>query len=111
LNRLSLTLVCLTVGCIAGYFWKGREMSQLHDDLLAKAKSVKDSAQKAAAVGTEQQQQMTDVYNLLDEATKILEDFIKDNAASGSSTGGGSGAQTEPVQPQQQTASQQGWKA
>jgi hypothetical protein len=69
-------------------------MSKLHDDLTSRADKLLDSAKKAAALETEQQQGLTDVMNKLDEAYKILDQMLSDNAASGSSTGGGSGAQT-----------------
>jgi len=88
-------------------------MSKLHDDLLAKADSLLDRAKATAALETEQQQGMTDVMNKLDEAYKILDQLLKDNASQGSSTGGGSGAtNAPPPQPPmaQQPAHTQGWK-
>jgi hypothetical protein len=89
-------------------------MTKLHDDLLARADSLLDRAKKTAALETEQQQGMTDVLNKLDEAYKILDQLLSDNAASGSSTGGGSGAQQNAPRvgaaPQQGGATQQGWK-
>jgi len=93
-------------------------MSKLHDDLLAKADSLLDRAKATAALETEQQQGMTDVMNKLDEAYKILDQLLQDNASQGSSTGGGSGAgvssaaasnQPMPLQ-NQQPAATQGWK-
>lgn len=71
-------------------------MSKLHDDLLAKAKTLTENARKAAAAQTELQQSFTDVSRELDEATKLLEDMLKDDASQGSSTGG------EPVSHAQQ---------
>jgi hypothetical protein len=106
-------------------------MTKLHDDLTSRADKLLDSAKKAAALETEQQQGLTDVMNKLDEAYKILDQMLSDNAASGSSTGGGSGAQTnvdkintdlaprpqapdqplqEPNQAREQPAKAQGWK-
>ena len=82
-------------------------MSKLHDDLLAKADSLLDRAKATAALETEQQQGMTDVMNKLDEAYKILDQLLKDNASQGSSTGGGSGTTNAPPP---QPASTQGWK-
>jgi hypothetical protein len=64
------------------------DMSKFHDDLLAKAKTLTESARKAAAAQTELQQSFTDVSRELDEATKLLEDMLKDDASQGSSTGG-----------------------
>jgi hypothetical protein len=69
-------------------------MSKLHDDMTSRADRILDASRKAAALETEQQQGMTDVMNKLDEAYKILDQMLSDNAASGSSTGGGSGATT-----------------
>jgi hypothetical protein len=113
-------------------------MSKLHDDMTSRADRILDASRKAAALETEQQQGMTDVMNKLDEAYKILDQMLSDNAASGSSTGGGSGATTanmqmrchvkrcrskrcrspatvaqplqSPNQQQQQPAKAQGWK-
>jgi hypothetical protein len=64
------------------------DMSKFHDDLLAKAKTLTENARKAAAAQTELQQSFTDVSRELDEATRLLEDMLKDDASQGSSTGG-----------------------
>jgi hypothetical protein len=88
-----------------------KQMSNLHDDMLAKVQKLKERAQAAAAKGTQMEQNWTDVSAQLDEVTKILDDFVKDDASSGGSTGGAaisvSGQQQTQNQSQQQNSNAQ----
>lgn len=95
------------MGFLSALVLKGKDMGKLHDDLLERARAIRDSAQQAVAAGTEAQQAMTDVYNLLDEALDMLRQFTQDNAAQGGSTGGGSGAEQMAAQSPQQAQQQQ----
>jgi hypothetical protein len=91
------------------------QMSKLHDDLLAALTAANESASKVdtgvdqiIAVKTEGETQMQDVLtgmqNLqarFDDMARRLEEALGDNAATGGSTGGGSGAmQRSAPQPQ-----------
>jgi hypothetical protein len=82
------------------------DMSKIHDDLLAKAKTLTENARKAAAAQTELQQSFTDVSRELDEATKLLEDMFKDDASQGSSTGGEPAPQAASAEQRQQEPTQ-----
>jgi hypothetical protein len=132
--KTSNLALCFGLGFVIATAIGRRNMSKLHDDMTSRADRILDASRKAAALETEQQQGMTDVMNKLDEAYKILDQMLSDNAASGSSTGGGSGATTanasnaavanaaapqpqspdqplqSPNQQQQQPAKAQGWK-
>jgi hypothetical protein len=100
--KISRFALWFAIGFLSALVLKGKDMGKLHDDLLERARAIRDSAQQAVAAGTEAQQAMTDVYNLLDEALDMLKQFAQDNAAQGGSTGGGSGAEQMAAQSPQQ---------
>jgi uncharacterized protein with von Willebrand factor type A (vWA) domain len=97
-------------------------MSKLHDDLKARIAALSDLARQTVAAATETEQSFADVYRQLDEAEAMLTQFLADNAAKGSSSGGQERPQrasfAEPDMEKQaraiyrarQTAKEQGWK-
>jgi hypothetical protein len=80
------------IGFVAGSAWQYRRnrkaMSKLHDDLKARIAALSDLARQTVAAATETEQSFADVYRQLDEAEAMLNQFLADNAAKGSSSGG-----------------------
>jgi uncharacterized coiled-coil protein SlyX len=70
----------------------GQDMSRLHDKLATLASDLNLSADTVIANATENETQFQDVITTLEAVVKKLRQKIEDDASSGGSTGGGSGA-------------------
>jgi hypothetical protein len=90
--RQSLVRGLWLIGFVAGSAWQYRRnskaMSKLHDDLKSRIAALSDLARQTVAAATETEQSFADVYRQLDEAEAMLNQFLADNAAKGSSSGG-----------------------
>jgi hypothetical protein len=90
--RQSVVRGLWLIGFVAGSAWQYRRnrkaMSKLHDDLKARIAALSDLARQTVAAATETEQSFADVYRQLDEAEAMLQQFLDDNAAKGSSSGG-----------------------
>jgi hypothetical protein len=90
--RQSVVRGLWLIGFVAGSAWQYRRnskaMSKLHDDLKARIAALADLARQTVAAATETEQSFSDVYRQLDEAEAMLQQFLADNAAKGSSSGG-----------------------
>src|SRR4051812_49239280 len=90
--RQSVVRGLWLIGFVAGSAWQYRRnskaMSKLHDDLKARIAALSDLARQTVAAATETEQSFADVYRQLDEAEAMLNQFLADNAAKGSSSGG-----------------------
>lgn len=73
-------------------FTKGTDMSRLHDKLATLVSDLNMSADTVIANATESETQFQDVITGLEAVIRKLRQKIEDDASSGSSTGGGSGA-------------------
>jgi uncharacterized coiled-coil protein SlyX len=73
-------------------FTKGTDMSRLHDKLATLVSDLNMSADTVIANATESETQFQDVITILEAVIRKLRQKIEDDASSGSSTGGGSGA-------------------
>jgi hypothetical protein len=99
------------IGFIAGSAWQYRRnnkaMSKLHDDLKARIAALSDLARQTVAAATETEQSFADVYRQLDDAEAMLNQFLADNAAKGSSSGGQERSFAEPDSEQEQAREQE----
>lgn len=90
--RQSVVRGLWLIGFVAGSAWQYRRnrkaMSKLHDDLKSRIAALADLARQTVAAATETEQSFADVYRQLDEAEAMLQQFLADNAAKGSSSGG-----------------------
>jgi hypothetical protein len=90
--RQSMVRGLWLIGFLAGSAWQYRRnskaMSKLHDDLKARIAALSDLARQTVAAATETEQSFADIYRQLDEAEAMLNQFLADNAAKGSSSGG-----------------------
>jgi uncharacterized coiled-coil protein SlyX len=73
-------------------FTKGQDMSRLHDKLATLVSDLNMSADTVIANATESETQFQDIITTLEAVIRKLRQKIEDDASSGSSTGGGSGA-------------------
>jgi hypothetical protein len=113
--RQSVVRGLWLIGFVAGSAWQYRRnskaMSKLHDDLKFRIAALSDLARLTVAAATETEQSFADVYRQLDEAEQMLKQFLVDNAAKGSSSGGQERPQrasfAEPDQEQEQAREQE----
>jgi uncharacterized coiled-coil protein SlyX len=70
----------------------GQDMSKLHDRLATLVSDLNMSADTVIANATESETQFQDVITTLEAVIRKLRQKIEDDASTGSSTGGGSGA-------------------